>query len=206
MIYLPNPATGLNQALTPTVNELQCRLPFLKNVYGRLMVEAITVDAAMARPDTTPRQTILSPDGDGGYKANRPKQLPLYPDGIGGYNRVVPDEQAGAMSFFIATGPVTYPEWDQPGISHQYVENWPLALIIWGRLDDIENDIDWLRQTALSALAKQLEWKTTSLTDMLQTSVFKGLDYDYINHRYLMNPFFGLRIEGAFTYVNYLCL
>lgn len=178
MIFNANP-TILNSYLQPLLTGLHALLPDTNRVYGRLPVEAVS---------------------DLDQKAQK---MPLFFDGSN-HLRILPDEAAGPLAFFIATGPAIYNPESRPYETGVNIVTQPLALILWGKRDDLNTSADTLFARIVGVLSTDPGWRTSRFADELQASVFAGLDYDFENHRYLMHPFFGARIEGEFTYGQFV--
>lgn len=170
--------TALDTALHPITEELGLQLDFLTEVYNRLQVEAVIVD---------------------GQPNEKPRRLPLVADGEK-YGKLYPDKGIDGLSFWIKTGPARTREYDAAFSGNQFYVEQPIALIVWGKPCDTD-----LQHDVFAVLAQFPQFMVSSFTDQLQSSVFAGLDYDFIGHQYLMHPYKGIRIEGVITYQQSLC-
>lgn len=186
MILSSNTAVDTN--LLPVLNRIAVQRPVFDRIYGRLPVELVRgVDALPKDKDT-------------------PRRLPLYTDFNGKTRPVVPDEKLSGLLFFIATGPARTPDW-RAGIgidASTYTTELPLSLIAWWKRDS-ENTIDSVKQDLLLALGQSYDWVTTAVDDQIATGVFRGLDYDFDNHSYLVYPYAGLRIDGVLSITETVC-
>lgn len=153
-------------------------------VYGLLPIEAITTEGAAKE---------------------KPKRLPKYLlDGQGRYEPVVPDEKKGGMVLFIQTADPRVKDWI-PGQATSYTVELPVALLVWGKAHSVDFDADGLRRDIMQVLARCSDWNNTGFSTQLQARLFRELDYDFTNHRYLMHPFYGIRIDGVLTYNEKTC-
>jgi len=181
--------TAVDSALRPVLNALSVQRPVFSQLYGRLTVEPVrNVDALQSA-------------------ANKPRRLPLYTNPNGKTRLIVPDEKLTGLLFFIVTGPARTPDW-QPGNTDvtggTYTAELPISLIAWWKRAG-ENSADEVKRDILLALGRCYDWTTAAVDDQIATGVFKGLDYDFDNHSYLVHPYAGLRIDGTLSITECIC-
>lgn len=152
-------------------------------------------------------ERITQDEGD----KNKALRFPLFLDSslTGTYTRVVPDEHKGGLFFAINTAPANYPQWSMPYVESRFEVSQPMAFILWGKTTDIDFAPDAFAEGFVKLLASwerpDMNLTVTSSTTELQSDVFRGLDYDFTDHRYLMHPFFGVRVEVRLSYFVNLC-
>ncbi|MGF7219090.1 hypothetical protein GGR92_005270 [Spirosoma lacussanchae] len=149
-------------------------------VYGRLKVETVK---GIGKPDQIDK--------------DRPRRLPLTYDTAKRSNLpVLPDEVAGGLLFGITTGPGK-PQPYEPGATTLFME-YPVALIGW--YDTTKGQpTDWVIEQLQIRLAAQYPLVITGVEDQQAANVFRGIDYDFQNHPYLMHPFAGVRVDCLIT-------
>lgn len=129
----------------------------------------------------------------------------VYPDWpVGGneYDTLLPDDRKGGYAFFVLEEPV------ETGTNDKW--HAPLSLIVWGDMriaSPDERNTEKVKEDVLRSIRMVRMPGSAFIVDRIYErpeTVFRGFDVREVDQRYMMQPFFALRVTGT-VYIDEPC-